>query len=125
MCLKMNAISCIDLRFFLLVAAAQVIAASVRLTSPLRRMRRRGFEGRLILVVLCREEVGPFRAFGFVTGQLDTQRVLRLFCRGTEGLGKEVSVDSDFVICRERFVFATAEFTTEPCVGYRERLSII
>ena len=59
----------------------------------------------LIFVVLFREEVEPFRTLGFVTGPLDAQNVLRLF------LGEEVSIGSDFVRCRERFVFATARFT--------------
>ena len=51
--------------------------------------------------------------------------VLRLFCHGTEGFGKEVSLDSDSVRCRERFERATARFTTEPCVRYRESLSVM
>ena len=101
------------------------------LRAKMGRMRRKCFAreggreggreegGDLILVVLCRGGVGLF--FGplaFVTSQLGAQRVLLLF-------GKEVSVDRDSVRCRERFVLATARFTTKTCVREQERLSII
>ena len=76
-------------------------------------------QGTLLRII---PQPGPL---GFVTARLDAQRVLRFFCYGTEGLGKEVSVDSDSVRHRERFVLATARFTTQPCVRYRERRSII
>ena len=43
---------------------------------------------------------------GLVAAQLETQRVFRFFCHGTEALGKETSVERDPVRCHERLGFA-------------------
>ena len=68
--------------------------------------------------------LGLFGPLDLVSGQLGAQRVLRLFCHGAEGFGKKVSLDCDSVRCRWRIVFATARFTTEPCMRYQERLLV-
>ena len=98
-------------------SAAHDTAGPVCLASP----QAECVEGALrsfILVVLCRDEVGSFRALVLVSGQLGTQRDLRLFCHNTGGLGKEVSLDSDSVRFRELP-------PSQLSVRYRERLSVI
>ena len=110
--------------FLLLVAAAHETTGAVRLASPLDEYVKGALRKSLILVVLYRQEVGPFRALQF--------RLQPTWCAncppsllGTEGFAKDVSLDSDSVRCRERSVLATARFTTEPCVRWPERLFIV
>ena len=72
-----------------------------------------------LLVVPCREEVGSSLTFRPCRCPSRRQRVLRFFCHGTEGLGKEVPVDSGPFRYRERLVFTMGGFKVGACVGNR------
>ena len=81
-------------------------------------MRRRRFMKELDSRSRLRR-FGLFAPLVLVSGQLGVHRVLRLFCHGTEGFGKEVALDSDSVRCHKRFGIRNCQVHDGPCVRCR------